>query len=187
MGIDVEIDGKTITLDVVALGDPMDSFLKGFYSKFFSEFEQPFNLFIKDCYQDLEANIYSYLDGKVGVPLGQDNLFTNLTIIWRNYQFKGRLGEAEDFWKHILNIILNWEGSRNSRIHKGSLYYFWSQTAISLGQLDKGFFLIHCATKRMYLRVRMIYLGHQHLKQYLLIFPTNRIFYIPWCAHGLTI
>jgi hypothetical protein len=127
------------------LGDPMDSFLKVLFTKFFTEIPRPYPDFIRDLYKPLESNIYTYFDGKKNNPPGQDNLFNNLTIIWKSYQNNGRVGEAQQFWQDILNIVLGWERSRNSRIHKGSLFYFWSQTAILQGQLDKGFFLIHSA------------------------------------------
>jgi hypothetical protein len=44
------------------------------------------------------------------------------------------------FWPDILNMVLDWENSRNARIHKGSLFYFWSQTAILQGQLIRASF-----------------------------------------------
>lgn len=141
----VEVPDTILTLQVVPLGDPIDSFLKNLFTKFFNELSRPYSDFIGDCYKDLEATIQSYFDRKINNPPGQDNLFNNLTIIWKSYQNNGRVGEAQQFWQDILNIVLDWEHSRNSRIHKGSLFYFWSQTAILQGQLDKGFFLIHSA------------------------------------------
>ncbi|PKO04079.1 MAG: hypothetical protein CVU41_18885 [Chloroflexi bacterium HGW-Chloroflexi-3] len=143
--MEIEVANTRLKLQVTPLGDPTDSFLKDLFTKFFNELLRPYPDFIRDCYKDLEANIHSYFDGKINNPPGQDNLFNNLTIIWKNYQNNGRVGEAQQFWQDILKIVLDWENSRNSRIHKGSLFYFWSQTAILQGQLDKGFFLIHSA------------------------------------------
>ncbi len=145
INMEIEVADNRIVLQVVPLGDPMDSFLKDFFTKFFNEFLRPYPDFIGAYYKELEANIHSYFDGKINNPPGQDNLFNNLTIIWKNYQNNGRVGEAQQFWQDILNMVLDWENSRNARIHKGSLFYFWSQTAILQGQLDKGFFLIHSA------------------------------------------
>jgi hypothetical protein len=143
--IEVIVAGKTIQLQVTPLGDPMDSYLQALFTDFFSEFHKPYPEFIKGCYQDLKTNIQFYFDSKIGNPPGQDYLFNNLTIIWKNYQGNGRLGEAQQFWEDILGIVRDWEMSRKQRIHKGSLFFFWSQTAILQGQFDKGFFLIHSA------------------------------------------
>jgi hypothetical protein len=143
--MEIEIAGDRIVLKVVPLGEPMDSFLKNFYTKFFYELKKSYHDFIRDWYKELEVNIHTYFDGKINNSPGHDDLFNNLTIIWTNYQNNGRVGEAQQFWQDILNIVLNWENTRTSRIHKGSLFYFWSQTVILQGQLDKGFFLIHCA------------------------------------------
>jgi hypothetical protein len=143
--MEIEVDGKIINLNITSLGDPMDSCLKALYTKFLTNFGKPYPELMKDSYDDLRTNIHSYFDGKIDNPPGQDFLFNNLTIIWNNYQYNGRLGEAQLFWQDILNIVLEWEGSRQNRIHKGSLFYFWSQTAILQGQFDKGFLLIHSA------------------------------------------
>jgi hypothetical protein len=143
--MDIEVEGNIKHLQVTPLGDQMDAFLKILFTRFFTNFIKPYHEFIKECYPDLLSNIHSYLDSKIGNPPGQDYLFNDLTIIWKNYQNNGRVSDAQQFWLDILNIIKQWEQSRNVRIHKGSLFYFWSQTAILQGQLDKGFFLIHSA------------------------------------------
>ncbi len=143
--MEIEVADTILTLQVFSLGDPIDSYLKCLFTEFFNEPIRPYPDFIRDRYKDLESNIHSYFDGKIDNTVGQDYLFNNLTIIWKTYQINGRVGEAQQFWQDILNIVLDWESSRNSRIHKGSLFYFWSQTAILQGQLDKGFFLIHSA------------------------------------------
>ncbi len=143
--MEIEVGNTKLPLPVTPLGDPIDSFMRELFTKFFNELDKEYPDFIRDCYKDLEANIHSYFDGKINNPPGRDHLFNNLTIIWKYYQNHGRVGEAQLFWQDILNIVLDWEQSRNSRIHKGSLFYFWSQSAILQGQLDKGFFLIHSA------------------------------------------
>ena len=123
----------------------MDEFLITLYSNFFKDFTKPYFVILNDIHGELEKQIFHYFDRKIGNTEKQDFLFNNLTIIWKMYQSNGRLGEAQQFWKDILDIIIKWEKSRNSRVHKGSLFYFWSQTAILQGELDKGFFLIHSA------------------------------------------
>jgi hypothetical protein len=145
MEMEIELTGKVIKLNVTSLGQPMDSYLKKLFTKFLSNFGEPYPELMKDSCDELREITHSYFDNKIDNPPGQDFLFNNLTIIWKNYQNKGRLGEAQLFWQDILKIVQDWEEKRHKRIHKGSLFYFWSQTAILQGQFDKGFFLIHSA------------------------------------------
>lgn len=143
--MEIEVNGNVIKLDVTSLGEPMDSFLQILFTKFLSSFSKPYTEFMKESYDDLRANIISYFDSAIDDSTGHDSLFNNLTFIWINYHQNGRLGEAQLFWHDILNIVQEWENTRQKRIHKGSLFYFWSQTSILQGQFDKGFFLIHSA------------------------------------------
>ncbi len=143
--IEVQVDGKSFLLKLKSLGEPIDSFIKKLLNQFFLVLRGPYQEFINKNFHDLKENIFLYLDGKINNPPGQDYLFNNLTIIGNNYLFNGRVSEAQQFWNDILNLVLDWEQSRNARVHKGSIYYFWSQIAILQGELDKGFFLIHSA------------------------------------------
>lgn len=143
--MEIQVSGKVIRVDVTSLGEPMDSYLEAFFTKFFSTLSEPYPNFSKASYNELRKKIFSYFDSKINNLPGHDYLFNNLTIIWKIYQNNGRLGEAQQFWQDILIIVQEWEQTRCKRIHKGSLFYFWSQTAILQGQFDKGFFLIHSA------------------------------------------
>ena len=60
--MEIEVNGKIIELKVTSLGDPMDSFLKGFFTKFLSNISNPYPEFIKDTYNELRENIHSYFD-----------------------------------------------------------------------------------------------------------------------------
>ena len=140
---DVEVAGHKLKL--WPLGNETDEFLKDLFTRYFSDLARPYFEFRKGVYDDLRTKMHSYFDGKIDDPPGQDYLFNNLTVVWNTYQYYGRLGEAQSFWQDILNLVLEWEQTRQKRIHKGSLFYFWSQTAILQGQFDKGFFLIHSA------------------------------------------
>lgn len=152
--MEIEVAGRVIKLSITSLGEQMDSCLKELFTKFFLNFATPYPEFMHGSYNDLKADIHAYFDNKIDNPPGHDFLFNNLTIIWNNYQNIGRLGEAQLFWQDILNIVLEWEQKRQRRIHKGSLFYFWSQTAILQGQFDKGFFLIHSAYEEDVLTIK---------------------------------
>lgn len=141
----IQLPGKTYNLPLLPLGEKIDKFFEEFLFDFFINLNSPYKLFMNAWYDKLHQIIYLYFDGKIGNPPGQDNLFNNLSVIWNIYQHNGRVSEAQDFWSDILSIVINWEESRQERIHKGSIFYFWSQTAILQGQLEKGFFLIHKA------------------------------------------
>jgi hypothetical protein len=97
--MEIEVAGQVIKLNLVPLGDQMDTCLKALFTKFWSDFAKPYPEFIKDSYDDLRTNIHSYFDSKINNPPGHDYLFNNLTIKWRNYQNNGRLGEAQFFGK----------------------------------------------------------------------------------------
>lgn len=139
-----EIENK-ISIKLIPLGGTIDTYLIELLKVLFEDLSKPYEKFFSDNQKNLEVQIFQYFDGKINDPPGQDFLFNDLSIIWKFYQFNGRVGEAQKFWQDILQIVYEWEKSRGKRIHKGSIYYFWSQTAILQGELDKGFFLIHSA------------------------------------------
>ena len=143
--MNIMIDGVIVRLKYIPLSTKIDSYLYSFFSRFFANPTQPFKTFISENFRDLRDNIHAYLDEKMDEPPSQDNLFNNLTFISNYYRDQGRFGEAQIFWYHILIICDQWEMSRKRRIHKGSIFYFWSQFAIFQGLLEKGFFLIHSA------------------------------------------
>ncbi|MHA1381077.1 MAG: hypothetical protein ACTSRG_22140 [Candidatus Helarchaeota archaeon] len=60
---------------------------------------------------------------------------------------------AEELWTKILGVV--YEIEKKGRIHKGTLYYFWSVTRIKAGDLEKGFILMHQALKEDRLTLEM--------------------------------
>jgi hypothetical protein len=72
-------------------------------------------------------------------------LFNNLTPIWNQLLANDQHSLAQHLWQTILRHAKQWERARNSRIHKGSIFYYWGGTAVMAGDLDKGFFLMHSA------------------------------------------
>lgn len=128
------------------LNHPIDNYLKQLLKSFFSDVNIPYQDLRDLILYKLREQIHKYLDSKKGEPAGQDYLFNNLALIWRQYHGNGRVTEAQRLLNDVLNIVLEWEDlNKPHRVHKGSIYYFWSHTAILQDDLDKGFFLIHSA------------------------------------------
>jgi hypothetical protein len=72
--------------------------------------------------------------------------FENFTIIWRNQLEAGRASQAESIWEMATQPALQWELLHPGRfIHKGTPFYFWGMTAISRGNIDRGYLLMHQA------------------------------------------
>ncbi|MEN6554465.1 MAG: hypothetical protein ABFC34_16465 [Methanobacterium sp.] len=136
-------DKQLVVITVNYLGEPMDSYIRELLTMFFSNFEKPYSDFRNLCHNELKENINTYFDGRKGSYSEQDFLFNILTIISNYYCSFWRFTEAQQFWQDILDIVVEWEQTNKIRIHKGSIFYFWSQVAILQGQFEKGFFLIH--------------------------------------------
>jgi len=142
----VEYFGNKISFSYRILNDEIDSYLDYFIVGILNNFiHQPYYELIKLYGGDLKKEIHQYFDRKIGNTDGQDYLFNNIGIIWNLFEINGRTRESQYLWEDILNIVLDWERKTGERIHKGSIYYFWSKTAISQGEFEKGFFLIHSA------------------------------------------
>ena len=73
-----------------------------------------------------------------------DLFFGSCANDWVPLINQGDYWKAENFWYSALCFIQDFE-SKNHRIHKGTLFYFWAITCILNGDLEKGFLLMHCA------------------------------------------
>jgi len=100
---------------------------------------------------NLKKAIHDYLTRTYLIPQNEkfpqhDFLFNNLSMVSNFLLVRHLIFDAQKFIEWILEITLEWEASNgNYRIHKGSLYFFWSRYAIINNEIDKGFFLIHKA------------------------------------------
>lgn len=75
----------------------------------------------------------------------QEHFINNFTPIWNALRAIDRLGPAQRFWEHVLSLVLTLETHFQTRIHKGSVYYYWGGTAIKNGEIEKGYSLMHTA------------------------------------------
>ena len=76
--------------------------------------------------------------------LEHDNFFIMYTPIWQDLLQRQSFSEAEDLWNFALNITKRWE-DKNSRVHKGTPFYFLGVTQILNGKIDDGFLSMHQA------------------------------------------
>lgn len=76
-----------------------------------------------------------------------DRYFSQIAALINNTFFPRELWHrAENFWRRVVQPALNWEASHPGRfIHKGTPFYFWGMAAISRGELDVGYPLMHQA------------------------------------------
>jgi hypothetical protein len=128
-----------------SINPKIDQYLGYFINHLNNDLSLPFSIFLNGVRDEFSAELNYYFDHKVNDPTKQDYIFNNLTTVSNILKNLNRLEEASYFWNEVFVIVDNWETSRKKRIHKGSLFYFWSELAIKLGQFDKGFFLIYSA------------------------------------------
>jgi hypothetical protein len=76
-----------------------------------------------------------------------DSYFSHIAAIINNTFFPRELWHrAEAFWRRVVQPALDWETRHPGRfIHKGTPFYFWGMAAISRGELDMGYPLMHQA------------------------------------------
>lgn len=88
----------------------------------------------------------SYFDAYLEDWPAHDRYFENFTPIWRIPLQMGLFSRAEDIWTLALDSAYKWESTHTPRrIHKGTPYYFWAETVILRGDIDRGFLLMHQA------------------------------------------
>ena len=68
-----------------------------------------------------------------------DALFSACTPYWVALVREGKHIIAKEFWKEILNTVVDWENQHNVHIHKGTPYYFLSHTCLLLDDLENAF------------------------------------------------
>jgi hypothetical protein len=87
-----------------------------------------------------------FFDRSQGNTALHDRFFSNFgPLSFRHFQNE-RWHRAEKVWEEAVKLALEWE-SRNpgEYIHKGTPFYFCGMAAISRGELDKGYLLMHQA------------------------------------------
>jgi hypothetical protein len=93
------------------------------------------------------AAVGTFFDQNRNLPARHDDFFENFSTIWTVFVNQGRHREAEDMWQvRAVQPALEWERTNpGSFIHKGTPYYFWGETCILRGDVDRGFTLMHKA------------------------------------------
>ena len=127
--IDSEMDSAFSALYAGFLTDPIAD-IDTLVARYFPAFE--------------EAATAYYTRHPITNPV-QEHFINNLTPIWNTLRSINRLGPAQRFWEHVLSLIRNLESHFQTRIHKGSIYYYWGGTAILNGEIEKGYSLMHSA------------------------------------------
>ena len=128
-----------------SLDPEADRAFEQLFRGFFSDPSADFQRLLQEHLPPFEQAMLAYFDRNAQSNPLQDRFFTNLTTVWKRYFDQGRLTEAKGFWNRIVSTTRSWEDRTGHRVHKGSALYFWAVTAITQGEIDKGFLLMHTA------------------------------------------
>ena len=128
------IGGREIIIG--ALGQPMDRAFERLHEAYVGNSSLPWDEFTSAALQ--------YFDSNPTTPAAHDAFFNNFTVVWRSLVDSGRLDEAEHVWDRALEPAYEWERTHpGQKLHKGTPYYFWAMTALSRGDIDRGYLLVH--------------------------------------------
>lgn len=95
-------------------------------------------------WEEFETAALDFFNRTTSKWTAHDSYFNNFTVIWRSLLDAGRYEHSEHIWQSALQPALKWEeANQPQHIHKGTPYYFWSMTALLLGDLDHGYLLAH--------------------------------------------
>ena len=126
--------------------DPeMDNAFSTLYAGFLRASTADIDVLVARYFPEFETAAIAYFTRHPIVSPVQDHFINNLTPIWNTFRNLSRLGPAQRFWEHVYSLILHLESHFHTRIHKGSIYYYWGGTAILNGELEKGYVLMHSA------------------------------------------
>jgi hypothetical protein len=103
-------------------------------------YQHPCNL------SDFQQAALEFFDRARGDTTLQDRFFSNLGPLANLYFNNEHWHKAENVWRMALEPALEWESRCPGEfIHKGTPFYFWGMAAISRGELDLGYTLMHQA------------------------------------------
>ncbi len=139
---------KTLTIQITgykSMGIEMDKAFISLYAGFLSHPFHELDDLLEKLFPDFEKATITYFTKNPITDPVQDDFINNFTPIWNGFRSHKQLGKAQLFWQFILGFIVRLESHFHTRIHKGSIYYFWGGTAITNGELEKGYSLIHSA------------------------------------------
>lgn len=95
---------------------------------------------------DFRQAALEFFDRARGDATLQDRFFSNLSHLANLHFNNEHWHKAESVWRMALGPALEWESHHPGEfIHKGTPFYFWGMAAISRGELDLGYTLMHQA------------------------------------------
>lgn len=126
------------------LDNSSHKWITDFLTDFFNSRPESVISFIGKYPSKFDENLWLLLQAIQGKPKRHEyaNLFA---CIWRYYDNKGFITEAQNFWIRIHESVRKFEIKTNIRIHKGALFYYWAWSILRLDNIDSGFLLIHQA------------------------------------------
>ena len=70
-----------------------------------------------------------------------DAIFNACTLYWQKLIANGQLFIAKEFWRRILDLVIEWEIRHRNRIriHKGTPYFFLTHTCLLLDDIENTF------------------------------------------------
>lgn len=123
----------------------MDNAFSTLYAGFLTAPTADIDVLVSRYFPEFETAAIAYFTRHPIINPVQEHFINNLTPIWNAFRILSRLGPAQRFWEHVHSLILRLESHFRTRIHKGSIYYYWGGTAILNGELEKGYILMHSA------------------------------------------
>ena len=111
----------------------------------FSEFYQAVFRGASPDADGFDAAARSFFDSQGGDAGKVDDFFNNFTPVWTTFLAQGRNTKASSIWEWALRPAREWERISQSRLHKGTAFYFSAMTAILAGDLDAGYLYAHQA------------------------------------------
>lgn len=95
---------------------------------------------------EFEKAVGDFLDDPGTDWRSHDSFFENFTVMWQHFLNSGERPRAEQVWTLALRPVLAWEKANpGKRVHKGVPFYFSGMAALTAGDLDRGYALMHQA------------------------------------------
>ena len=94
---------------------------------------------VDELVPDMCSALSSLIEYDADLGYGACNSFFEAFTSWLlGLAFGGKVAEAADKWANILRLVLDWEKSSKSAIHKGTPYYFLGATYLFGRDFDLG-------------------------------------------------
>lgn len=133
--ISINIDGRTYNLE--SPGGELAELLTQLCNYFFAHQNYSSMAF--------RQGTRNYFSSHPTDPKAHDHYFNAFTPLWTLLQQAGLYTYAGRVWPQALKPVLEWEEENKTQVHKGTPYYFWACTVLLVGDLDRGFHLMHRA------------------------------------------